>query len=491
MPGLEPGITDKNNNGLGQVALSWLMASWGGIMTTDPRQILDTSAMSRLQYLIIGLTVGLNALDGFDVLAISFAGPGIVQEWELGSVGLGFVLSMELIGMAVGSVLLGGIADKIGRRPTIMGCLFAMAIGMFMVTTTSSLAELSIWRVITGLGIGGMLAAINAVAAEFSSLKERARMIAIMTIGYPVGGVVGGSIVTQLMQVFDWRAVFYFGAAATVIFIPLTYFILPESVHWLTRKQPQGALERINATMKRLGHSAVGQLPDIEEAARKVSTSFIFSRTMIATTLLVTAVYFLHVITLYYILKWTPTLVVNMGYAPYLAGEALTWASIGGALGCVFFGVLSTRFSLKSLTIFTFVMAWIFTAIFGRAPEELAMIKLFVAMAGFFVNAGIVGAYAILVEVFPTQARASGTGFCIGVGRGGAVLSPIIAGFLLTFELDLPTLSLVMGAGSVIAAFLLLFLKLDSGGHSAGAGGKEVDVGRPAPERNAGNPAPA
>ena len=134
-----------------------------------------------------------------------------------------------------------------------------------------------------------------------------------------------------------------------------------------------------------------------------------------------------------------------MGYPPYLAGEALTWASIGGALGCVFFGVLSSRFSLKSLTIFTFVMAWVFTSIFGRAPEDLTMIKFFVAMAGFFVNAGIVGAYAIFVHVFPTHARASGTGFAIGIGRGGAVLSPIIAGFLLEFGLDLPALSMIMG----------------------------------------------
>jgi len=455
-------------------------------MSTDPRQILDHSAMSRLQYVIVGLTVGLNALDGFDVLAISFAGPGIAMEWGLDNAGLGIVLSMELIGMAVGSVLLGGVADRIGRKTTIMGCLFAMAIGMFMVTTTSSLMELSIWRVITGLGIGGMLAAINAVVAEFSNLKNRAKMIAIMTIGYPVGGVVGGAIVSELMKYFDWRVVFYFGTIMTVIFIPLIHFIMPESVHWLTRKQPEGALDRINATLKRLGHAAADQLPVIEEAARKVSTSFLFSRVMIATTLLVTAAYFLHVVTLYYILKWTPKLVVDMGFAPNLAGEALMWASIGGALGCVFFGVLSTRFSLKSLTIFTFALAWVFTGIFGYAPAELGTIKLFVAMAGFFVNAGIVGMYAILANVFPTQARASGTGFAIGIGRGGSVLSPIIAGFLLEGGLDLPGVSLIMGAGSIIAAVLLLFLKLDADGSAKGAGGEKKDegpqgIGRPAP----------
>jgi len=331
-----------------------------------------------------------------------------------------------------------------------------------------------------------MLAALNAVTAEFSSRKQRARMIAIMTIGYPVGGVVGGFIVTNLMQHFDWRVVFYFGTAVTIVFIPLIHFILPESVHWLARKQPEGALDRINATMKRLGHASVDQLPNIEEAVRKLSTSFLFSRAMIGTTIIVTAIYFLHVVTLYYILKWTPKVVVDMGFPAYLAGEALTAAGLGGALGCVFFGVLSTRFSLKALTIFTFAMAWVFTAIFGRAPAELGTIKLYVGMAGFFVNAGIVGMYAILANVFPTHARASGTGFAIGIGRGGSVLSPIIAGFLLEGGLDLPGVSLIMGAGSVIAAVLLIFLKLDSSGSSQGAGSKEEDevgeaLGKPAP----------
>lgn len=162
------------------------------------------------------------------------------------------------------------------------------------------------------------------------------------------------------------------------------------------------------------------------------------------------------------------------------------WASIGGALGCVFFGVLSTRFSLKSLTIFTFALAWVFTGIFGYAPAELGTIKLFVAMAGFFVNAGIVGMYAILANVFPTQARASGTGFAIGIGRGGSVLSPIIAGFLLEGGLDLPGVSLIMGAGSIIAAVLLLFLKLDADGSAKGAGGEKKDEG----PQGIGSPAP-
>jgi MFS family permease len=133
--------------------------------TNDPRELIARSPMSTPQVLIIAITVALNALDGFDVASISFAGPGIAREWGIERGALGIVLSMEVVGMALGSLFLGGVADKIGRRRTILACTAVMAFGMFMVPTTHGLVEHSIWRVFTGLGIGGMLDFINAMAA--------------------------------------------------------------------------------------------------------------------------------------------------------------------------------------------------------------------------------------------------------------------------------------------------------------------------------------
>ena len=130
---------------------------------TDIRQRLDEAPMGRLQIIAIILCVLLNALDGFDVLAISFASPGIAKEWGVERAALGLVLSMELIGMAVGSVLLGNVADRIGRRPTILFCLVVMAIGMGAATQARDVVSLSVIRLVTGLGIGGMLACTNAM----------------------------------------------------------------------------------------------------------------------------------------------------------------------------------------------------------------------------------------------------------------------------------------------------------------------------------------
>jgi hypothetical protein len=137
------------------VAISVNINSGGSsLVNSDPRHLISNSPMSRMQIIAVGITILLNALDGFDVLSISFASPGIAAEWGIDRAALGIVLSMELFGMAVGSVLIGAIADKTGRRNTMLGCLIAMATGMFMVTTVTDLVELSLWRVLTGLGIG-------------------------------------------------------------------------------------------------------------------------------------------------------------------------------------------------------------------------------------------------------------------------------------------------------------------------------------------------
>lgn len=433
-------------------------------MQVDPREILNQSDMTRAQLIVIVMTVALNALDGFDVLAITFASPGIAQEWGTTRAALGFILSAELWGMAIGSVALGGVADAVGRKMTILGCLAAMAIGMFMVTVTTSLYVLCFWRVLTGIGIGGMLASINAQAAEFSNNKSRATVIAAMSAGYPIGGLFGGFIVSRLLAVegFDWRVVFYFGTACTALMIPLVMLYMPESVHWLVRKRPEGVLERINKIMKGLGHRLVDAVPEVGESEKGKAWVDLFGKRFALITILLTAAYFLHIATFYFIIKWVADIVVRMGFDPSSAGDIVTMASLGGLLGCVAFAFVGRKFNLKALTIVIFVLSWLATIVFGQVPENLVVIGLVVCLAGFFINAGIVGMYTLAAQMFPTHVRASGTGFVVGIGRGGSMLSPIVAGFLFDAELGLPIVAFIMASGSVLAAVALFFLKYDS-----------------------------
>jgi len=434
--------------------------------------------MSRLQVSAVILCILLNALDGFDVLAISFAAPGISVEWGIDRAALGIVLSMELIGMAAGSILIGGLADRFGRRPAILGCLVLMTAGMLLAAAAASVVLLSICRLLTGIGIGGMLASVTAMAAEFSNLRRRNISVMLMAAGYPVGVLVGGSIASLLLAWFDWRSVFLFGAVATVTLIPFTWYMMPESIEYLILRRPQHALERVNRTLARMGHAAVPALPDRAPTAPSRNWSALFAPGLARNTILLTVAYFGHIMSMYFFLKWIPKIVVDMGFSPSLAGGVLVWASVGSVAGSVLLGLLTQRYNVRGMVIITLLLSAASLIWFGRGQADLAELSLVAAMTGFFINAGVVGLYAIFVQAFPAELRAGGVGFVIGFGRGGSMVGPIVAGFLFAAGVGLPLVALLMALGSALGAILLL-------GVRTGTALDAIPITRPAANKSA------
>ena len=426
----------------------------------DPKSIIDDGPMAVGQWVAVLVTLGLNAMDGFDVLSISFASPGIARDWGIDKATLGWVLSMELLGMALGSLLLGGVADKVGRRPTILGCLVAMAVGMFGAGHAQGVAGLLVWRLLTGLGIGGTLAAINAAAAEVSNRRWRNFAMALMVIGYPLGGIVGGMFVQRLLATATWHEVFLYGAWATSGFLPIVWLLVPESVAFLDRRRPPGALERINRTLVRFGHSPVSVLSEASPGAERRSIADLFKPGLLTTTVLITFVYFAHITSFYFIIKWVPKIVVDMGFEPRAAAGVLIWANVGGAVGGAIFGLIATRLGLKALTLCVLLATSVMIVWFGHGSADLATLKTTLAITGLFTNSAIAGLYLLFAQVFPTHVRATGTGFAIGVGRGGAVLAPVAAGYLFHAGFALQTVALAMASGSLLAAVALLALRV-------------------------------
>jgi benzoate transport len=404
---------------------------------TDVRRLLDGAPMGRLQIAAIILCVLLNALDGFDVLAISFASPGIAIEWGVDRAELGLVLSMELIGMAAGSVILGNLADRIGRRPIILLCLALMALGMLSASFSFSVISLSAVRLVTGLGIGGMLACTNTMVAELANARARSLAITVMAAGYPIGAILGGSVASMLLVAGGWRDIFLFGAIVTGIFLPLSLFLLPESIGFLLQKRPEGALGKVNDLLRRMGHQPVEALPSPDPAIPKASIGALFAPGLANITTLLTVAYFAHIMTFYFILKWVPKIVVDMGFAPSAAGGVLVWANVGGLVGALLLSLLSWRISIRALVIIAMVASAIMVTIFGQGQSSLAGLALIAAAAGFCTNSAVVGLYVIIAQSFPTSVRAGGTGVVIGIGRGGAALGPIIAGLLFSWNFGL------------------------------------------------------
>jgi MFS family permease len=431
----------------------------------SPKEIIDSGKMHPRQWLAVAIMIGLNALDGFDVLSSAFAGPGIKQEWQLGPDGLGIVLAMELIGMGVGSLLLGSMADKYGRRPTILACLTLMAAGMFLAAAAASPQSLSSWRFMTGIGIGGMLTAINAVTNEYSSAKGRSFSMAIMVIGYPIGGFIGGLVVKYLLPANDWRAIFEFGAWATVAFLPLVWFFVPETPSFLNMRRPAGALERINRTLARFRLRVLDALPPVEQAHEKTSIADIFKSPYLKTTILLSVGYSFHALTFYYILKMAPAIISDPQFAGQSFSKAegagvLAYANLGGAMGGAVFGYFMHRFGIKRATMVALAISGIMVGFFGMGQSSLMGWTLAVLSVGLFTNSAIVGFYSAWAIAYPTHIRATGTGFALSVGRGGAALSPVLAGILFAADLGLMGVSIVMAIGSFLALGMFSMLDL-------------------------------
>lgn len=431
-------------------------AAAGG--TTDPRRMLGAAPLTGRQLIAIAICVFLTAIDGFDVLAISFASPGIAREWGIDRAALGAVLSMELIGMAVGSVLLGQVADRIGRRPTVVICLVIMATGMLATTQSYSITFLAVTRLATGLGIGGMLAVVNALVAEYANDKTRSTAVAIMAGGYPMGAIVGGAIASLLLVDHGWRSVFILGAVMTAIALPLVLAFAPEPVGALLHRRPANTLERINRSLRTLGHAAVSALPPAEPARTRTPVGELFAGDQRKVTILLTLGYFLHILTFYFIIKWIPKIVDDMGFPASQAAGVLVWANVGGLAGAIVFSLLSLKLHLRRLLMVMMVISTIVVIRFGMVTTGLASLSSAAALAGFFTNGTVVGLYALMAASFPTSLRAGGTGVVIGVGRGGAALAPMIGGVLFQWGLGLPLVATIMGTGSLIAAIMIYAL---------------------------------
>ncbi len=418
---------------------------------------LARAPMSRLQVGAVAMSVALSALDGFDVLAITFAAPGIAADWGTKPAALGVALSSGLVGMAGGSLFIAPRADRFGRRPILPISLMLMAIGMLMTATAQSLWPLCAWRVITGLGIGALVPTVSTIAAEFANDRRRDFAVALVTVGYPAGGLVGGLIAAQFVTVYGWRSIFVFGGVITAVFLPLAWWLVPESIQHLARTRTPRADKVFASVLRRMGHDAdeVIALPFAASPASQGSAggfAELLSPAFRRMTLLLIAAYCLHILTFYFFSGWLPKLMTDMGFSTPDAIRTSAIMSLGGIVGGSMLGFFAPRLGLRRLVIAAMITTTLTMGGFGYLTQ-LHQIQLLAVFVGIGIFGGIVGLYAALARAFPARLRVTGTGLAIGLGRGGAVVGPILGGVLLQAGLRAGTVMSVVALFALAAAF--------------------------------------
>lgn len=410
--------------------------------------------MTRLQWVAVALTIALSGLDGYDVLSVTFAGPAILRSWHLGKAALGLLLASGLAGMALGSLAVGPVADILGRRRAILGCLVTMTVGMALSATAPGLAPLIVWRVLTGAGIGGCVAVITPIAAEFSNARWRPFAISAMAIGYPIGGAAGGLCAAALLQSLGWPAIFALGALLALAMLPVTALALPESLAFLLSSPREDRLDRVNQVLSKLGLEPAERLPPPSKQRRAYGQ--VFSPAQLPTTLWICSANLLVAASAYFVLSWLPQIVVDRGFSPSSASLAAAVANLSGIVGGLALGAIASRFGPRRPAAICALALGAAIFAFGRIPAVWPATLLCSAACGVFLFASISAIYALLAECFVDAARASGVGFVIGVGRLASAVSPAAAGWLFQAGASPASETSIFAVCALTASLLLL-----------------------------------
>ncbi|AUW57181.1 hypothetical protein C1T17_02835 [Sphingobium sp. SCG-1] len=425
---------------------------------TDTQRTLDEAPLSRTQIIAIALTALMGAVDGYDVLAMAYAAPGITEEWQINKATLGIALSSGLAGMAFGSLTLTPLADEFGRRKMILAVLAVMGLGILLTAFSRSVTELSLLRVFTGVGMGALIPIIAPLAIEYSNVHRRRLALAIMTIGFPLGATLGGFAAAALLQYHGWHSVFLLGAAATLGLLVAAYFWLPESPAFLIARRGPRALELYNDYLRRCGHEPALQLPAPNaEGPKHSSYVTIFAHRQWTVTITLAAIDMLYLMTVYYVLSWTPQLIVDLGHTSAFATMAVSLGAMVGVLASLAIGLIGINVPLRWITAGLMTGLSITTAAFGIGGFSTMGLVLLVAVTGTFLYGGTTAINGLIVNSFTVDSRATGAGFVMGVGRLAGVISPALAGFLFTAGLQRPSVSVMISLCTLMAASLVLF----------------------------------
>ncbi|WP_321930739.1 MFS transporter [Paraburkholderia guartelaensis] len=409
-------------------------------------------------------------LDGYDIIAVGFAGPHLVKEWHVPAASLGPVFSASLIGILLGSLFFGFIGDRLGRKFALVASCVAFGILTMFATTATSVPELIGLRFLAGVGIGGVLPNAIALTSEYSPKRYRATMVILMFSGNTFGASLPGLVSVTLVPRFGWQVLFWVGGILPLAIALLLALALPESIRFLALDERRRA--RAIATLRRLmPHVAVPadaqlvtRLNDAGTTGTTRALRFrqLFEGRLAKVTPLLWLTFALNLMVFYFINSWTPTLAMAAGVTPGTAAFGLSMFQVGGTLGGFALCRFVDRSGLKPLSALFFLCI----PVVGLAGFTVVSSTFFVAglfVVGFCVLGLQAGLNAMAGILYPTSCRANGVGHAFGLGRIGAVVGPLAGGALIGMHVSMQTMFMLAAIPVCLGAIACFALNRTAG----------------------------
>lgn len=424
----------------------------------DVHKVADEAKFNKFHAKVLTWCFLIIIIDGYDIAVAGAALPSIMTGMGVDASTAGFMASSALFGMMFGAIFLGALSDKIGRRLTIAICVFLFSVFTAAAGLTNDPITFSIMRFIAGLGIGGVMPNIVAQMTEYSPKKIRSLMTTFMFSGYAIGGILAAVIGKQFIVEFGWQVVF-FAAGVPVLLLPFILKSMPESLAYLLKRQNQQDLRKVVTDI-----NPQLQLNESVEFTQTIKADNehnpmvqLFKEGRSQSTLMFWIAYFTGLFMVYALSTWLTKLMAMSGYT---LGSALSFVialNVGAVIGAIGGGWLADRFHIKWVLVSMYALGSVFLYMMTlQMPTEILYFN--IAMVGACTTGAQIVAYAYCGQFYPSGIRSTGIGMAAGIGRMGAILSPVLIGFIVALSLPIEQNFMVIAAAGLIGAVALSFI---------------------------------
>jgi AAHS family 3-hydroxyphenylpropionic acid transporter len=340
-------------------------------------------------------------LEGFDIQAMGVAAPRLIPEFGLSPDQMGRIFAISNVGLVIGAAFGGWLADRVGRKPVFIAAVAAFGVFTLGVAVAHSFAVLFLLRFLAGVGFGGALPNMMAMATEMSAPGKRAQTAAIMFCGMPIGGGLSAVVTQVLPPDTDWRALFVVGGVLPMLLVPVLWRYMTE-----TLRSAEHVTKRHSTLHILLGEGRAWP------------------------SILLWAAFLPTVLVLYLILNWLPTLVVAKGFARAAAPQVAITFNFVAVAGAILFARLVDRFGTRVPLVVAYI-GLIGTLVALGAATDLGVIVFLSGMVGFFLLGANYALYGVAGSYYPLEMRGTGSGASVAMSRVGSIIGPLLGGVLL------------------------------------------------------------
>ncbi|WP_070085815.1 MFS transporter [Pseudomonas sp. NBRC 111120] len=391
----------------------------------DVQSFINQQPLSRYQWRVVLLCFLIVFLDGLDTAAMGFIAPALSQEWGIDRASLGPVMSAALIGMVFGALGSGPLADRFGRKGVLVGAVLVFGGFSLASAYATNVDQLLVLRFLTGLGLGAGMANATTLLSEYTPERLKSLLVTSMFCGFNLGMAGGGFISAKMIPAYGWHSLLVVGGVLPLLLAVVLMVWLPESARFLVVRNR--GTDRVRKTLSPIAPQVVAEaasfsVPEQKAVAARNVFSVIFSGTYGLGTVLLWLTYFMGLVIVYLLTSWLPTLMRDSGASMEQAAFIGALFQFGGVLSAVGVGWAMDRFNPHKVIGVFYLLAGVFAYAVGQSLGNITLLATLVLVAGMCVNGAQSAMPSLAARFYPTQGRATGVSWMLGIGRFGAIL---------------------------------------------------------------------